>query len=429
MIGMNAIISLRDRFSKNFLEDSLFKNSSLLVLNKFLMVSSGFIFWAIAARLYPIEHVGIAVGLFSSASLIVSLSMFGFDISLLRFLPVYNKKKVLGTCILIISAASVIMAVIYILGLGIFSPKLSFLQSPLYGLIFILLTLLLATSTISSNAFAALRKAEYSLYLNIIAISRLIFLLPLIFLGSMGIISSIIIAYMIVYLFVFYILEKKIRMELKVDRIFLKESIGFSLKNYIAYTLDSAPYFIMPLIVLNLLGDAEAAKFYIGCTIGFFFIQIPDIVGISLLVEGSHGESLGKNIVKAAGAIYSILIPGIVIIFLFGSEILSIFGKNYTDSFELLKLLSAGSLFYAIYAIYLPVQNIMMNVDRIIKLNILSFCIMIPLSYLLLERAGIAGFGYAFIITFLILDIGIVLYENMGRIGKFFKVNDPGGVI
>jgi O-antigen/teichoic acid export membrane protein len=45
-------------------------------------------------------------------------------------------------------------------------------------------------------------------------------------------------------------------------------------------------------MVLNMLGEAEAAKYYIAMAIGNLVLIIPSSLGTSLFVEASHGQGL-----------------------------------------------------------------------------------------------------------------------------------------
>lgn len=71
----------------NFLHDSLFKNAFFLMLSSISTAGFGFIFWFLAAKFYSASDVGIATGIMSSMTLIVNLSRFGLDYSIIRFFP------------------------------------------------------------------------------------------------------------------------------------------------------------------------------------------------------------------------------------------------------------------------------------------------------------------------------------------------------
>ncbi len=162
-------------------------------------------------------------------------------------------------------------------------------------------------------------------------------------------------------------------------------------------------------MILSILGSEEAAKYYIAYTIGNLLLQVPDAVGMSLFVEGSHGESMRKNVLRAGTAMYAVLIPGVIFIFLFGDKLLSLFHGVYTaESVTLLRLFAIVSLFFAIYCLMVPIQNVRMNVQRIIKINMLIFVLFMGMSYLFMTHIGIVGVGVALLLTYAIVDVIIV---------------------
>ena len=57
---------------------------------------SGFFFWLIAARFYSTADIGLASAIISAMGLISMLSLLGFDISLVRFLPECSSVKALN---------------------------------------------------------------------------------------------------------------------------------------------------------------------------------------------------------------------------------------------------------------------------------------------------------------------------------------------
>ncbi len=74
------------------LHDPLFANAYFLVGNNLLSAGSGFFFWIFAARFYSPEDVGIGSALISAMGLLCMLSMLGFDIGLIRYIPNENEK-------------------------------------------------------------------------------------------------------------------------------------------------------------------------------------------------------------------------------------------------------------------------------------------------------------------------------------------------
>jgi O-antigen/teichoic acid export membrane protein len=393
---------------KQHLNDPLYKNSFFLVLSRVFNVACGFFFWMLVARLYSIEDVGLATALIASLGLVILFSRFGLDFSLIRFLPIKDKSKVFNTCLLITTITSFIVGLVYILGVNFFSSSLSFIQNPRYAIIFLLFAVMNSIALITGNAFIAIRKAGHYFFQNLFLASRIPFLIPLVFLGCFGIFAACGLAYLLASLFAFLLLSRSIRVNLKIDKPFVKESFRFSSMNYISNVLFAVPTLVLPIMILNLLGEAEAAKYYIAFAIGNLVLIIPEALGTSLFVEGSHGKSLRKNVIKAGLGICAFLIPAVIFLYFFGDILLGLFGKDYVEAFELLRILALSSFLVAIWSLFVPIQNVRMRVESIVKLNFVRFLLLLGSCYLFILEFGIVGVGYAWMITYGILGLGIV---------------------
>jgi hypothetical protein len=126
-------------------------------------------------------------------------------------------------------------------------------------------------------------------------------------------------------------------------------------------------------------------------------------------VEGSHGQPLKQNIIKVCTSAFLSLIPLIIIISIWGKNILNLISKEYTDAYDLLILVIASSFFIVIYMVYISVQNINMRVERNIKFNLLRFILLIGASFYLIPRYNINGVGYAWLLTHVILTLLITV--------------------
>lgn len=70
-----------------YLRNPLHKNAVFLIATYGVIGLLGFFFWAIAARLYTPEQVGLATALISAVLLLHVFARLGLDIGLIRFLP------------------------------------------------------------------------------------------------------------------------------------------------------------------------------------------------------------------------------------------------------------------------------------------------------------------------------------------------------
>lgn len=387
------------------LKDPLYRNSVFLLLGRLLNVGVGFLFWLMAARLYPTEEVGVATALISSLGLIVFISSLGFNFSLIRFINMNIKENVLSTSIVITTIASAFMATIYLVIVNDVLHSISLLQKSGYALFFFITVVTNSMFFMSGEAFKALRDTKDFFMQNLVLSVRVPLLLPLVFLGNFGIFGAIGVTYIVSTIFSIYLLNRRTNITAKIDKGYLKDSFTFSSGNYISNLLYESPSLIMPTIILSLLGKEEAALYYIAFSISNLIWIAPMSMSTSLFIEGSYGEGLKKNLIRSGGAVLILLIPSIIIIYFFGNTILQLFGKDYVESLSLLHVLALSSFFVALHNFFVPILNLQMKVKELIKLNFIRFSLLIGLSYILLTPYDILGFGYAWMITYVILTV------------------------
>lgn len=393
---------------KLHLKDPLYKNSFYILLTLIMGSIFGFFFWIVAAKIYPQDYVGLNTALISAVNLLAILSFLGLDQSIIRFFPHGERLKILITSTIIITIFSILFGVIFVLGIDIWSPQLAVVKNNLLAFFISLVAFSLTTPL--ANAFIALRKSRYYFYQNILMGTR-VFLVLLPFFGKFGIFISFGISSIIAVLFSIYFMYKikvrkvKIKEYFQINKEFIVDSFHFSAGNYFFVLLITIPGYILPIIVLNVLGSTQTAYYFIAYTVASILFMIPAAFSTSLFVEGSHGESIRKNTIKSAIAIFSILTPLAVILFLFGGYLLGLIGSSYVEGFPLLQTLIISSFFYGICQIYFSVSKIQKSTKDLIIISLLIFILLIGLSYPLMSQFGILGVGYSWIISYLMASI------------------------
>lgn len=409
---MDIILPKNLKELKAHLKDPLFRNSFYLLLSMITGAILGFIFWIIAAKIYPQQEVGVNTALISAVSLIAMISFLGLDQSIIRYFPERDKLKVLVTSSIVIMISAFIFGIIFVWGINLWAPDLAIIKNNLLAFFMSLIAFSLITPI--GNAFIALRKGNYYFYQNLFMNMRII-LIFLPFLGNLGIFLSFGISSVIAIIFSFILIYKlKIKnindgKGIKFDWDFLRDSFHFSAGNYFFSLFVTIPTFLLPIIVLNILGSGETAYYYIAYTIASFLFMTSGAFSTSLFVEGSHGESLRKNALKSLIAIFAILIPMAVFIYSFGGNLLGLFGEDYINAFDLLKAMVVSSFFYAICQVYFSIGKVRKNIRDLIIISMLIFILLLGLSYPLMLQFGILGVGYAWIISYFIGSILVLL--------------------
>jgi len=368
-------------------------------------VGVGFFFWLIAARLYHTEEVGVATALISSVTLIMFIASFGFNFSLIRFIKISGKESVLNTSICITTTAAVVVGIAYLLILKVFFENSALIQNASYGLFFLLTVVMHSIYFITGESFKALRDTKDYFMQNTVLSTRVLLLFPLVFLGSFGIFGAIGAAYLLATIYSIFILSRRIKLNYRIDRDYLKKSFSFSSGNYISNLLYESPSLLMPPIILSMIGKQEAALYYIAMAVSSLIWIAPMSLSASLFIEGSYGENLKKNVLKSGKAILIVLIPSIFFIYYFGGFVLEIFGQDYVEALPLLHVLVLSSFFVAVHDLFIPILNIKMRISSLIKLNFVRFCLLLGFSYIFLRDYGLIGFGYAWTFTHILLTV------------------------
>lgn len=400
---LKTIPEIRDYFRNPF-----YRNSFYITLGRFADAGFGFLFWTLAAQFYSVGEVGIATALISSLSLVMIFSSFGFDFTIIRFMPSHDHSRVFNTCLWITTGAAIVVGIIYLAAIDRISPEIAFIRD--YAPLFLLFAIVNSITLITGNALLSFRKADLKFIQNLIMGVRLPLLLPFTLLGSLGIFYAFGFAYLVAAIFALVMIRGYVTLSPQIDREFTRETFRFSSFNYLAYLFLYIPTYIMPILIVNLLSPEDAALYYVAFAIGNLVLIIPNAMSTSFFVEGSHGINLRKGVLRNLMATYAILIPAVLVIVVFGDVLLGFFGKDYLAAFDLLRVIAISSLFVTVYNLFIPLQNIRLKVRGIAIVSLIRFVLLLGLSYVFLTRFGVIGAGYAWIITYVILSVGIAAF-------------------
>jgi len=422
-----GVLGSREGF-KAFLRVPLYRNALYLMIANIVNAFLGFVFWIIVARFYNVEDVGLASAAISSILLLASFSHLGLGSGLVRFLANAGKSanSMINTCLTISSLVSIIVAIIFIAGLGWWSPELIFIkQNPIYLAAFICFIIVATLSIIVDTAFIAQRRAGFVLAKNLI-FSLLKLALPIslaVFFQSFGILASVGVSMGLALAISLFLFLPRVQPGyfpvFTVRKKLVSEIMPFSFTNYISNFLWAAPIYILPIMVVSQLGAEANAYFYIAWSIACVLFMLPSAFSSSLFAEGSHDEKkLGFNTWRSLRLIFLIMVPVVALIIIFADKFLLIFGSAYSESATvLLRIMALSALPLAINIIYLAVKRVEMKLKLIIGLTAFLAVGTLGLSYLFLHSLGINGVGIAWLIAHSVVAAGIIAQAIWRRRG------------
>ncbi|HLD10912.1 MAG TPA: oligosaccharide flippase family protein [Candidatus Nanoarchaeia archaeon] len=392
---------------KKIIKDSLYKNSLYLIINSILISLFGFIFWNITTKLFTMEQVGIATTLISAQSIIGLLASLGFSTSIIRFYSKIEKKdELINNSIILNTIFSLIVGTIFILGISIFSPKLSI--TPSQKIIFILSSSIWTLFSTTNSIFIAQKKSKLVLVKNLIfSITKLILPFTFVTLGAYGIFNSLNIATLLSLTFTLLIIKYKPKF--KLNKEIIKNTLKFSLSNHLSSVFNTSFGYVTPLIITNLINPETTALFYIPWMIGNILFFIPIAVSQSFLAENSHNDK--SNIKKSLKFTYLLTIPSVVFTIIISKYLLIFFKPEYAKATLFLQLISISTLFYSYNTIKNASLSIKHKNKQLIISNLIIAITSITLTILLINK-GLIGIAIAWITSQIICCFYLILQKQ-----------------
>ncbi|MDY6836307.1 MAG: oligosaccharide flippase family protein [Chloroflexota bacterium] len=399
---------------------SLYRNGIYVIGHSAIGAGAGFLFWAIAARYYDTGDVGIAAALISVVNLLAFIAPLGLDLSIIKFLPGSGKnaRDLVNSCLTIICISTVFLAVIFIMGMSIWFPDALVLrENLLYGGVFVILCVMCTLDILTTQLFIAERKSVFALVKS--AILNVIRFIPLILFTATwskweGIVLSWGIGAIASVMVTFGLLLPRLRKDYypypTVRFSILRDMVRFSFANYVTSSLWFIPPYVLPIIVLNVLGEDPSAHFYIGWAVGGILFNIPRSVSLSLFAEGSHAEeNLGTNVRRSMKLVFMLLVPGALLIALLADLILNFFGEGFADNASVIVWVLALSAFpLSINHVYFGMRRAQGRMLNVITMTALIAAITLVGSYMMLSEVGIVGAAIAWLMAQTIVAVLVI---------------------
>ena len=410
-VGPWSISALRE-----YASSSLFRNAAYLWTSNIAIFSTGFVFWAAAAWLYPAEAVGYGASALAAIALIGGFAKLGLGLGLIRFLPERGDSGagLVNSVMLVTASTGLGASLIFLLGLDLWSPDLGLVrQDPVFAATFVVGAISFSLITILDEVFVATRTARFVLIKNVgFGFTRLVFLVALAsFFASFGLVAAFSLAAGAwVALSIFYLLPRVLQGYRPAIQWKPRETLSilpFSMGNHVGMLLLMAPGNVFTIIVLNTVGPESAAYFYIAWAISGVASTFAVSVCLSLFAEGSHAPGEFRRIVPRAfiGGSLAILVPAVALL-LMAEPVLRVFGSDYaSDASSLLRLLVIGALPYLVVNIYIAVARVQKRVGSIVIVAGSLTTTSLVAGYLLSRSFGLEGIGMGWLAG---LGVGLV---------------------
>jgi O-antigen/teichoic acid export membrane protein len=387
----------------------LYSNAFFLITANVCNAIFGFVFWIVVARFYTAEQVGLASATIAGMGFVVAVSRFGLEMALVRFLQ-QSQESAFTTINIVLTIGlimSVVVAFVFIIGLGLWSPALIFIrENPVYLAAFMVFCAAATLSVFADYTCIAERKSHLALWRSLIFGFLKIPLAVLLarVLVTFGIFSSWGIA-LLIALFISMLIflphaHPGYHFFFTFKGSVVQDMMKFAFANYVATFLWSAPGMVFPIMVLNMLGAEANAYFYVAWAIGGVLTMIPTSVATSLFAEGSYdGVQLKSHVSRSLKMAGILLVPAVVLVVVLADKLLLLFGGSYSESAaSLLRILALGALPMSVNSIFIGTKQVQKDLKALLGLTAFAAAVALGMALVLVPQTGIEGAGIGWVI-------------------------------
>ncbi len=418
------------------LRSPLYFNGYALTVSSAATSIIGLLYWLLAARYYPPEIVGRNSAAISTILFLSGLAGLNLDATLVRFIPRagWITPRLVRNIYIISILVAAMVSPIFLAGIQIWSPALSFLRSNnVFAIIFVLAVLTGCIFVQEDGVLTGLREAKWVAVENstyaVLKLALLILFAS--FLPQYGILMSWILPVMILIPFVnFFIFRRLIPIHINgtralADKISIGNVTKYTASNYLGYLFYLAYSMLPPLMVIQFAGSRANAYFYLPWVI-FSSLRLYIInMGTSLTVEGSLDQSrLLLYFRQILAHTVKVLLPIVFIVVVAAPIGLGLFGHDYAVfGTPLLRLLTLSVIPSTLVSLYLGVLRLQYQFGQIVLIQGVFAALALGLSYFLLPVYGITGVGIAWLVTQTAMA-GIILISQFKPIFHSWKISN-----
>jgi O-antigen/teichoic acid export membrane protein len=426
---MDSSLSIWQRL-KALPRSGLYANSAYLIAANAVNAGFGFLFWTAAARLHRADEVGLAAGAVSVMSLLVVISALGLDYAIIRFLPhEADSAGTINTALTIGVSVALALSAAFLAGVGVWAPSLVLLRQDAFATAsFMVGTVCMVITTLLNAVFLARMRSGFVLAQSAVFGTTKVLLAVVLAIAAAGL-TVLVAAWAagtatsIAFGLLWFLRSADgpgYRPQPKVQWSAVRRMTLFAAANYLSAVLAAAPLYVLPLLILNMLGPEANAYFYVASSISGLLAMAPTAVSMTLFARGSQDNDLPTAQV-VEGILFSLglLVPAIATIFLLGGKILLLFGRAYSEAAtQLLWLLSLATLPMALNLAYFSVRRVQHRMAEVVLGLGWILIVTLGFSAVLLPRTGLIGAGAVWLFVQTSVAATLVLrYARHWRLG------------
>jgi O-antigen/teichoic acid export membrane protein len=402
------------------LRTPLFRNGYALIASTGITSVLGLLYWAIAARFYGTEAVGLNSMAISVMIFMSGIAQINLQETMIRFIPQAGKKtlRLVVSAYALVIGLSIITGIVFCLGVALWSPALAFLiSSPDTILWFTCAIIFWSLFVVEDSVLVGLRQALWipleNAIFSVLKIGLLILLAAA--LPQTGIFMSWTVAVAVIIVPINFLIFRRLipnhtaTAHPTTTPIRMRQLSKYIAGNYVAALLSNMASALLPLIITQMAGAEANAHFYLAWIVAGALQIITANMATSLTVEAAtNSANLAEYRRRALSGIARLLVPLVVLVIVFAPLILRLMGPSYlAEGTLLLQLLAVAAIPNLYTMLYIGLARVQNRIAGIIAVYGANALFVLGLSTLLLPSLGISGVGFAWVISQTVIALAL----------------------
>ena len=395
------------------LRDPLLRNGYALLANVGITSALGFVYWVVAARLYPPEYLGLGNATIALMQLLAGIAgQPSIANALTRFVPRAGDRAM--------RLAVVSYGIAAVLGLVVSGLYVAATRLPLGvpallgsdGTAALVLAAAVTTWCVFSLQDAVLTGMRQAVWLplengvyGVAKIALLVALVPVSL--QYGIIASwvvpaaVLVVPVSVLLFRVLLPRHAAASSGDADLPPPRSVARFVGGDYLGSIFALAAVDLLPILVVARLGALDNGFFSVPFLIIYSLELVTVNLGVALTVEGAHDRSqLRRNVVVVLRRTAVLVLPAVAVLLAVPGLVLSVFGSSYAEnSSTLLRLLALGVVAKAVTTLFFSLARVERRVGRIAAVEASRLVLLLGSAWWLMGEFGLVGIGVAYLAT------------------------------
>ena len=365
----------------------------------------GAVYWFVAARRFDAEAVGIGSALVAATTLLAGVANLGLKNGLIRFVPTAGEDtgRLVARSYLLSAVCAVLSGAIFLVGLNVWAPKLSFLRENVWSVTVFVATLAAwSIFVLQDSVLVGIGRAGWVPVENIVfSLVKIVALLSLVGLSSRwsvflswGVPTLALIA-VVNWAMVRYLLPEHEDRRVHRSPVSFGTVMRFSLADHVASLFWLATLDGLPLLVLGRSGAASAAYYFLSAQIAYGLYVMSGCIGAALVAEavrepGRLADLNRRAVVQAFG----LVVPATTAVIVAAPWLLRIFGEEYAlNATPLLRLLALSAVPYTGISIALSRARVRQDMRTVIGGHGAIFVLCVGFAAVFENHFGLVGVG------------------------------------